>query len=170
MKTESDLKQGNSRRWEKKKKKEKHMRKVSDILSFISAFCFYFWKILSVCSDKHNLVTGEKINHTFKWRQMPYPLGVAPGWSYNGLSLLLSPSFPPSGLQGWEFPCTSCKCPPIPTISRESSAIKTGQIFQLWDLFSYVKKHRGPWGPNLLLSCNLEQTRKNPHHSHFWLP
>lgn len=70
---------------------------------------------------------------------------------------------PPSCLQGWEFPCTSCKCPPIPAMSRESSSIKTGKIFQLWDLFPCLKKHWGPPGGQKKNRCSaaiLNKQRK----------
>lgn len=54
-------------------------------------------------------------------------------------SLYFSLSLPPSCLQGWEFPCTGCKCLPIPTMSSESTVAPSKQgRYSSYEIYSHM--------------------------------
>lgn len=78
-------------------------------LSFISSFADISKKSFQCAVTNITLPTRRKINHAFKWRQMPHPPGVAAGYSHNGL--FLSASLYCSFSQGGEFPWTRFERP-----------------------------------------------------------
>lgn len=150
---------------EKKKEKEKgkHIRKVVKwrtcfMLSFISVYCCYFWKILSVRNDKHNPCDCWKINHTFKWRQMPYPLGAAPGCSHNGFSLLLSPSL----LLVSKVGSSPVNVHPYQPWAQNLAPSKQGR-YSSYEIYSHMlRSSRGPRGPESAAQLQSWTNKEKP--------
>lgn len=104
MKSEAEAQTSNYRREVFEKKHEDCIRKPpANILFFHFCVCCYFQKSFHCAVTNITLLTGGKINHTFKWRQMPHPLGVARGYSHNGPSLFPSLSLSLS-LKAGSFP------------------------------------------------------------------